>query len=55
MRLALQLGHNATAAVLVDGAIVGALSRERIDNVIGTILNTGLNLSGYSLRKRRVA
>jgi hypothetical protein len=40
---------------MVDSGIVGALSRERVDNVIGVILDTSLNLHGCPLRKRHVA
>ena len=31
--LALHLGHNATAAIMEDGAILGALSQEKIDGI----------------------
>ena len=31
--LALHLGHNATAAIMEDGAILGVLSQEKIDGI----------------------
>mgnify|MGYP001617642155 FL=1 len=33
MILSLQLGHNATAALLQDGNIIGAVSQEKFDNI----------------------
>ena len=34
--LALHLGHNATAAIMEDGVLLGALSQEKIDGIKNT-------------------